>query len=64
MLACCKTTLYAQAFQVLTDYDKRYVYNEELQEALTAGDDDYTGQQMHVCQHLSSCMFVWVFCHL
>lgn len=32
-----------EAFQVLTDYDKRYVYNEELQEALTAGDDDYTG---------------------
>ena len=32
-----------QAFEVLTDLDRRVTYNQELQAALTAGDDDYTG---------------------
>lgn len=32
-----------QAFEVLTDWDKRESYNQELQHALISGDDDYTG---------------------
>ena len=32
-----------QAFEVLTDWDKRESYNQELQHALVSGDDDYTG---------------------
>ena len=29
---------------MLTDLDRRWAYNSELQAALKAGDDDYTGE--------------------
>ncbi|KAK9802827.1 hypothetical protein WJX73_003578 [Symbiochloris irregularis] len=40
------SVLLNEAFEVLTDWDKRESYNQELQHALISGDDDYTGMPL------------------
>lgn len=46
---CTEVWLLLQAFEVLTDWDKRESYNQELQHALISGDDDYTGKTPQTC---------------